>query len=95
MICNIYLAVRSTTFRDRRRRGEADSARLPLDILPAERVYQGRQTLALQAQRDCEVLQAAVEHTWTYLMRVLKRRTPHRLPEFALNSRTLVKEMQP
>ena len=38
--------------------GEADSARCPVDILSAERIYQGWQILVLQAQRDCKALQA-------------------------------------
>ncbi len=44
--------------------GEADSARCPVDILPAERMCQGWQILVLQAQQDCEVLQAVVKPTW-------------------------------
>ena len=41
--------------------GEADLIRCPVNILPAERVCQGWQTLVLQAQLDCEALQAAVK----------------------------------
>jgi hypothetical protein len=46
--------------------GEADSARCPVNILPAERVCQGWQTPVLQAQQDFEAPQAVVKSTWTY-----------------------------
>ncbi len=48
------------------RRGEAEKARCPVDILPAERAR------GLQAKQDRGAPQAAVEHTGMYSLRVLE-----------------------